>query len=260
MSVLKRIKNTIFQIAELVFVPKCAACFTALPSKDIPLCRECMEAYRTESKRSCARCGRPYRYCVCRIDNDGMRLPLVYVTSYDIRRSSVSRSMLLHLKDDRFDSAFDFLADDMLMALRERYMRLFERGKVVITYLPRSEKARRKSGHDQAEQIALRIAERSGAPLVPLFGNRSKKKQKKLDRAQRKENAAKGYYLLNPELRLDGRIVVLIDDIVTTGASVGACANLVKRSGAKAVIPLACARANSRRGLTESDLLDRLYG
>jgi len=254
MKLTDTVKRVISELSSLIFVPKCASCFTALPSKDIPLCEKCKKAYLIESKRLCKSCGRPHRMCNCRIELDESRIPYVHLTGYDVRRSSVSKSMILHLKDTRLDSAFDFLADDMLMALKERYLRLFERGNVVITYVPRSSKARRKAGHDQSEQLAVRISERSGAPCIPLFVNQSGSVQKKLDRNKRLDNAMTGYALSSPELKLDNQIVIIIDDIVTTGASIGTCAILAKRNGAKAVIGLVCAKTVSERGLDESSL------
>ena len=56
---------------------------------------------------------------------------------------------------------------------------------------------------------------------------------------------------------LDGighRHVVLIDDIVTTGASIGACAQLLRGAGVKHVSALVYAKTESRKGVTENDV------
>lgn len=249
MRLLNAVKRALKACAPLIFVPRCASCMQVLPSTDMPLCERCMQAYLTESKKLCKGCGRMHRYCVCRISFGERRFPLVHITGYDMKRSSVSKNMILNLKDDRFDNAFDFLALCMYTTLRERYIRLFERGTVVITYVPRSSKARRKAGHDQSEEIAKRISALSGAPFVPLFCNNSSSLQKKLGKAERMQNALDSYALINPELRLTGRIVIIIDDIVTTGSSIGACATLAVRNGARAVIPLVCARTQSQKSV-----------
>lgn len=259
MKLTDAVKKAVSQIASLVFVPRCASCYKVLPSKRIPLCEKCKSAYLLESKKLCKKCGRVHKMCVCRIKIGGTNVPFVHVTGYDVNRSSVSKNMILHIKDTRLDSAFDFLADEMLTALKERYIRLFERGNIVITYVPRSAKARRKAGHDQSEQLAMRISERSGAPFVPLFSNSSVKAQKKLDKDTRFENAMRGYSLIHPELKLTDRIIVIIDDIVTTGASIGACATLARRNGAKAVIGLVCAKTVSEKGPTEENYSEPVF-
>jgi predicted amidophosphoribosyltransferase len=191
----------------------------------------------------CKICNRAHRACICKIEFLGAKIPLTHVTGYDIKRPSVSKNIILSVKDTRLDGTFDFLAEEMLTALKERYLRLFERTNVVITYVQRSEKARRRAGHDQSEQIARRIADKSGAVFMPLFENNGIKKQKTLKRTERQQNAIKNYSLLYPELSLKGQTVVIIDDIVTTGASIGACAGLAKKVGAKATLGLSFARS-----------------
>lgn len=258
MRLLQRVKAFAAQLAELVYVPKCASCFSVLPSKEIPLCENCRKVFLLESKRLCPSCGRAHRFCICRIKFEQYDFAYVHITSYDMRRDSVSRNMILHLKDDRFDGAFDFFAEQMLTALKERYIRLFERGNIVISYVPRSQKAKRRAGHDQSEQIAVRLSSLSGAPCVPLFVNNSRSSQKKLNRSMREVNAKESYALAHPELKLGGRVIVIVDDVVTTGSSIGACGALAKKNGAKAVIGLVCAKTINAKGLNEDTFADYL--
>lgn len=256
MKILNALKALIDGIFSLVFVPKCAACQSVLPSDEITLCSKCEKVYLLESKMLCPSCNRAHKMCVCKIDFLGARIPLTHVTGYDIKRPSVSKSIILGVKDNRLDSTFDFLAEQMLTALKERYIRLFERTSVVITYVPRSKNAKRKSGHDQSEQIAKRIAAKSGAAFMPLFENNAVKKQKTLKRAERQINASKNYALLYPELSLKGQTLVIIDDIVTTGASIGACATLAKKAGAKATLSLSFAKSvgkNEQENLEDNE-------
>lgn len=253
MKILRSLKGVLSQLLSLVFVPKCTACGDTLPSSTA-LCSRCEKMYLLESKYLCGGCERTHRMCLCRIDFAGSKIPFLHVTGYDVKRTSVSKSLILRIKDNNIRAAFDFLADEMLVVLKERYVRLLERASVVITYVPRSRRARRRAGHDQSEQIAKRIAEKSGAVFMPLFKNNGVKVQKYLHRDEREENARQNYELISPELRLDGLVVVIIDDIVTTGASMGACAAMAKSVGAKAVIALSAAKTEYKKGLTpESD-------
>ena len=245
MKILSRIKRIFGEIVPLVFVPKCVNCQTVLPSKDMVFCDKCQKVYLLESKMPCKACNRAHKMCTCRINFIDSRFALTHVTGYDINLPYVSKSLILSIKDDKLEAAIDFMADEMLLALRERYLRLFERTNVVITYVPRSERAKREAGHDQSKELALRIAEKSGAVFMPLFKNNGKKKQKTLGANQRMKNAIESYTLLAPELKLSGQTVVIVDDIVTTGASIGACAALTRKAGAKAVIALSAAKTVS---------------
>jgi predicted amidophosphoribosyltransferase len=201
----------------------------------------------------CKSCYRAHKACICKIEFQDAKIPLTHVTGYDINRPSVSKSIILGVKDNALDNTFEFLAEEMLTALRERYLRLFERTNVVITYVPRSKRAKRKAGHDQSEQIAKRIALKSGAVFMPLFENNANKKQKTLKRDARQLNALKSYSLLYPELSLSGQTVVIIDDIVTTGASIGACAVLAKKAGAKATLGLSFAKSVRETGIENKE-------
>ena len=249
MKILNALKRFLGILAELVYVPRCASCGEALPSKDIPLCTECEKAYLLESKMLCGHCSRAHRMCVCRIDFGGAKIPALHVTAYDVKRSSVSKNIILNIKDNDIPAAFDFLAREMLTAFTERYVRLFERANVIITYIPRSERARRKAGHDQSEQLAMRIARESGAVFMPLFRNKGDKSQKKLTKSEREENALNNFELITPELKLKNQIIVIVDDIITTGASIGACASLAKSVDARLVIALTAAKTDYKKGI-----------
>ncbi len=256
MKILSAVKGFFAALLPLVFVPRCAACSAVLDSKEIPLCDNCKKAYLLESKYLCSGCNRAHRMCTCRAGFEGAKIPQLHVTAYDVKRVSVSKSMILNIKDNNIPSAFDFLATEMLTAFKERYIRLFERTNVLITFVPRSEKAKRKAGHDQSEQLACRISDMSGAVFMPLFVNNGIKAQKNLSYAEREDNARKNYGLLMPELGLDGQTVIIVDDIVTTGASIGACAALARKAGARAVIALCAAKTENKKGLTPKDYME----
>ncbi len=249
MKILSRLKGALASLISLIYVPRCASCMAVLPSKDIPLCPECEKAYQLESKYLCSGCSRAHRMCMCRISFGDAKIPFSHVTGYDVKRSSASKNIILNIKDNNLPSAFDFLCREMLTVLKEKYIRLFERTNVVITYVPRSKMARRRAGHDQSEQLAVRIARESGAVFMPLFKNNGIKSQKYLSRAEREKNAMQNHSLLYPELKLSGQTVIIVDDIVTTGASIGACALLARSVGAKAVIGLCAAKTESKKGI-----------
>ena len=76
-----------------------------------------------------------------------------------------------------------------------------------------------------------------------------------LNAEERHENAKHSYVPADDGMNLAGTVVIIVDDIVTTGASIGACAELARQANARAVIGLVCARAESRRGIDENNYI-----
>ena len=248
-----RIKNIASALLDLVFVPRCAACGAALPDKTPVLCESCKKMYETESKMRCTACGYPHPRCVCRINYKGHSFPFVHITSYSLRRHSASRNMVLGIKDEKQNEVFDFLSAEMVRAIteREEFGYINAKSSLLVTYVPRSECAKRKAGHDQAELLAKSVAKRLSASFVTVFSNIGDASQKTLDKKQRKENAEENYGIICERTDFYGKNVILIDDIVTSGASIGVCASLLKNAGAANIVGLVCAKTDNRRGRTE---------
>ena len=259
MKILKKLKAWFYEyILALFIVPKCVSCFSVIESDKEAMCQECKHIYQLESKLECSVCQRPHTHCTCRVKFEGFSIPLFHVTGYDIKRNAISKNIVLHIKDNNYPAAFDFMAAEMTEVLKLRlplitHMPLEE---IVMTWVPRSEKAKRRAGHDQSYEMAKRIADTLGCQLVPMFENSSVSFQKTLSKDKRRENAVKSYALKDGVLDIiDHRHVVLVDDIVTTGASIGACAQLLRNAGVKHLSALVYAKTDSRKGVKEEDLI-----
>ncbi len=118
----------------------------------------------------------------------------------------------------------------------------------VITYLPRSREATLLHGTDQAKALATVLSEKSGIPLSSLLYRKkgSGHAQKHLTPAQRVENA-KQVYGSRKGVDCKGKIVLLVDDLVTTGASVAVCTQILRRMGAKCVFAVAVASDSANK-------------
>ncbi|MGD1880105.1 MAG: ComF family protein [Kiloniellaceae bacterium] len=99
---------------------------------------------------------------------------------------------------------------------------------------------------NQAALLAQALGSRSGLPVVPdlLVRRRATPSQGHLSRAERQRNVA-GAFAVNPRraAALQGRRLLLVDDVMTTGATVSACARAALKGGAAAVDVLVLARA-----------------
>ena len=244
-------RKTLDNFLTLLYPPRCVSCGEVLPRKMQALCESCEKRFDTESKMPCPKCGKAHSKCDCVINPEFEKVKLIHVTGYDMKRDSVSRNIILRLKDDNIKSGFDFVSERMAEALLDRISGGYLAKNCLVTFVPRSKKAKRKAGHDQAEILARNISRITGAEFADLLTNLSHKMQKKLGKEKRLENAIKSYCLKDDTLRLDGKHLIIVDDIVTTGASIGVCSRLLISAGAKDVTALVYARTQNARVKTD---------
>jgi ComF family protein len=95
---------------------------------------------------------------------------------------------------------------------------------------------------NQSALLALEVSRQTGVPMdaLALIKRKSTPPQVGLTQAQRQDNVAGAFALTRAgRARINGAHVVLIDDVITTGATVSACARVLKRAGAAHVDVLA---------------------
>jgi predicted amidophosphoribosyltransferase len=117
-------------------------------------------------------------------------------------------------------------------------------GADILTNVPIHADRARQRGYDQAELIARAASVELGMPFVPMLVRaRATIAQFDLDRTHRASNVA-GAFATRPEVEhlVRGRWVLLVDDVVTTGATIAACASALETAGALAVSAIAVAR------------------
>lgn len=114
----------------------------------------------------------------------------------------------------------------------------------LISWVPLSEKRKKERGYDQAFLLAQAAAlELEMAAVETLRKARHTDAQSGLEgAAERRANVLGAYEAFDPELIADKRIL-LIDDVVTTGATLSECARVLRTAGAKGVVCATLARA-----------------
>jgi len=101
-------------------------------------------------------------------------------------------------------------------------------------------------GFNQAELLARHVAKSRGIPVMnALHRKRVTGTQASLTTAGRRRNVA-GAFTLRPNADVKGKRILLIDDVMTTGATAGACASVLKRAGGKSISLLTVARVDRR--------------
>jgi len=102
-------------------------------------------------------------------------------------------------------------------------------------------------GFNQSELLARRLAGLSGVPFASLLKRvRATPAQAGLSSARRRRNLAGAFACRRQAASLQGQRILLIDDVMTTGSTLAACARVLKRAGAARVGVLTVARADRR--------------
>jgi ComF family protein len=128
-------------------------------------------------------------------------------------------------------------------AVASRWGRAGAGGELLVP-VPVHASRRRERGYDQAELIAQAAAAALGLPChAALARHRATDPQYQLDRRHRAANVADAFVVWSDAARgIAGRWIVLVDDVVTTGATLGSAAGALVAAGALAVSAVTVAR------------------
>ena len=132
-------------------------------------------------------------------------------------------------KQDSVDLV-SFLAHELspsVCALRQR--------NTVIVSIPRSQKAISHYGFDQSRELAIALSKETGIPYInALRRKKSGKMQKELKGKERLENASQ-LYLPARRVTLKGKRAIIVDDVLTTGATIVSAAAILRSMGARGI-------------------------
>lgn len=215
------------KVLDLLFPPKCPYCQKILDDPRAPVCPECQPRLPWLEGKAGER----------RIDfADGCFSPLAY-------RDAVPGAVHRY-KFSRVRALGKPLAALMAQCLSSR----LPEGADLITWAPLSGKRLRERGFDQAELLAREVGRLLSIPAAPaLEKTRNTGPQSELEEESARRANARGAYALLPGADLSGKRVVLVDDVVTSGATLSECAALLRQGGAARVYCLTLARAREDR-------------
>lgn len=155
------------------------------------------------------------------------RSPLKHVwvrTEYD----GVAKKLIHALKFQRATAAALPIAELIAEALP------FLPSETIICHVPTATTRYRQRGYDQAQLIARHVARIKNVHYAPLLARHGQTRQVGARREQRLHQLADAFRPRNTHL-ITGGSIVLVDDIVTTGATLEAAAKVLKIAGAKRI-------------------------
>ena len=147
----------------------------------------------------------------------------------------IYKELVHRLKFDRQKEAYEHIAWIM--------SRCYSPNKIAsVIPLPTSAKRVRQRGYDQTVLIARRYAQLTGCRYIHALRRNGDGRQVGATRSSHFDQMKGVFYIPNPRLIID-QDVILVDDVVTTGASLQSAANELLNAGAKSVAGLVFARA-----------------
>lgn len=240
----------------LAAVPRCAACGELLAAEDVMrgyrgsdvLCPTCRAKWEREKLEPCDICGLPSMDCRCMpaaLRGAGAE---TLICLGDYRAEHTVGRVILRMKRLRLRRAAAFSASQLTPGIeRELAERNISPDAVTVTWTPRTKKAKQKFGHDQAELLARALADALGAACEPLLLRcREGQEQKKLSGTERRQNV-QAAFAVNPKHDPAGRTVLLVDDVVTTGTTLGQACGILRNAGAACVLCVAPGRSRWRK-------------
>ncbi len=235
-------------VKNLVFPPRCAGCH-ALLSPDAEgehavFCAECAKEWHAELCLQCPSCFAAYPECRCQpemMKKAGSEGLLKLAPYGDTPRERVVRRIVLDLKRNPRRRVLRMLASELAVTLDKELEKLgWERDNTFLIHLPRDPRSIHRHGADQAELLARALAKETGLLHLPLlYRTKRVKQQKKLSAAARESNLRGAFAVREIPANC---CAVLVDDVVTTGASLSAGAHALRKQGVKEILCVSVAQ------------------
>ena len=253
--------------SDAVFPPRCQACGVWMPAQDGNgtvfrgasegllrgfsglLCPDCLVDFTPLETPLCTLCGIPFqgRSGGDHLCGECLAGPPAFSRARAAGIYDGALLCLVHGYKYRFRTE---LAVPLAGLLLDAFHRFWERREIdAVIAVPLHYRRRRRRGFNQAELLIRcwkRCAEPRGAPgpLLPgaLVRGRSTAAQTGLGRRERAENT-RGAFLLGPNTKIEGMHLLLVDDVLTTGATAQACSRVLIQAGARRVDVLTLARS-----------------
>ena len=235
-----RIGALLGDLLDFIYPPFCALCGCRLSAGERSVCRDCWRSLAVIEAPYCRRCGLP-------LNSAGSPCPACRSRR---RMFSFARSFgpfderlqqIVHLLKYRHRKSLAEPLARLLASVIERDRR-FDNMEAVVPVPLHSVKARTR-GYNQSELIASYLAREVGLRLLKksLRRTRNTPSQSGLGSAQREINVRGAFAVRNPET-ISGKRLILVDDVLTTGATVDACVQALLQADANEVCVLTVAR------------------
>jgi competence protein ComFC len=239
-----RIAKSAFEtLASLLYPPHCAGCREPLSQNDLlcdackksparikpPFCRTCSQPFdgAIDGEFTCANCHNRHFHFECAVSV--------------FRSRGVIRDLLHRFK---YQQEFHLrlpLADWLMQSLHDA--RIENQPYDSFVPVPLHSARQREREYNQAEVLAAIASERTGRPMIRALKRiRYTPTQTRFDRAERMENLRNAFEM-RKTADVQGKHLLVVDDVLTTGSTVDECARILKKAGAASIRVITVARS-----------------
>lgn len=235
-------------LASILIPAPCRLCGALLHhSSRIPICQNCLDGFSRMPEKICAVCGLPLpdmtaapgedlRCAACRTGTYAFDL----ARSFALYEGKIVRAIVL-LKFERIDPMAKWFAARLAEIVAQNPEAL---GADVVVPVPLHRIREKERGYNQAELLSSPLAKILKLPHQGVLLVRKRLRPAKLVLTLRERWAVvRGAFEIRPGSKVDNRRVLLLDDVMTTGATLDACSKALRDAGAKSVVALTVARA-----------------
>ncbi len=235
-------------LASVVFPAGCRICDELLTdARRVPICQDCLASFERVPSVLCEICGRPLprlaqgqgqaRICPACQDKT---YAFDRARSFAIYSGPLVRAILL-LKFEQIDPLGTWFAEQLAALVQSEASNY---AADVVVPVPLHRDRERERGYNQAALISKPLAKMLRLPhkAVLLMRTRARPEKRILSLEERWESV-RGAFATRPGSQVDRLRVLLVDDVMTTGATLDACARVLREAGARSVIALTVARA-----------------
>ncbi len=190
------------------------------------LCPSCVASLLVPLPSRCYRCHRSTRQSrVCAACRSQVSLGRVWIAA---QYEAQAKQLVRRLKFERAKQAAQILADqldDQLPILPTH---------IIVVHIPTAASRVRGRGYDQARLMAKNLSAAKGWAYAPLLIRRGKARQLGATRRERFDHMRRAFRARHMQ-QIQGAHILLVDDVLTTGATVEAAARVLKNAGAQTI-------------------------
>ena len=254
-SVFPWMKGLAGALGSIAFPAGCRICDQLLTdAARLPVCRQCLSSFTAVPPGSCDLCGFPATFdpefplavTYCR-DCQQRRFAFQLARSYGIYEGSLVRAILL-LKNERIDPLGAWFAEQLARIVAREPERL---AADLIVPVPLHRRRALERGFNQVDLFARPLARHLRLSFQPVLLMRMRPRpEKHLLRLDERWESVRGAFAMRAGRRVDNLRILLLDDVMTTGATLDACSRALRDAGAKSVLGLTIARAGRPAGFS----------
>jgi ComF family protein len=217
-------------LLELIWPTRCVGCET--PGQ--LLCDKCRALLKTiNPQNACPHCGAPHGQLICTecYSSQGREQFSFSQAVCAVEFEAISARMVVLYKNHNEHRLAKVIAGYLYHAIPKSWFIWAD----CICWIPVDKKTLRRRGFDQMQSVARQLTKLADKPALPLLTKLPVKDQRELGRRQRRQNLQGSFTISSSPATPAPANVILIDDVLTTGATLDIAAQTLLNAGSKEV-------------------------